>query len=59
VRSLGKDRTGESYMRFLDSLPYGSGQPLYTSGQDSWGQTPLEAGFVLYGAACIIFEVTA
>jgi hypothetical protein len=46
-------------MHFLDSLPYGAGQPLYTSGQDSWGQTPLEAGFVLYRAARIIFEVTA
>lgn len=57
--SLGKDHTGESYIRFLDSLPYGSGQPLYTSGQDSWGQTLLEAGFVLYGAARIVFEITA
>ncbi len=46
-------------MHFLDSLAYGSGQPLYTSGQDSWGQMPLEAGFVLYGAARIILEVTA
>jgi hypothetical protein len=59
VGSLEKDRTEEFYMHFLDSLPYGAGQPLYTSGQDSWGQTPLEAGFVLYRAARIIFEVTA
>jgi hypothetical protein len=46
-------------MHFFDSLPYASVQPLYTSGQDSWGQMPLEAGFVLYGTTRIVFEVTA
>ena len=46
-------------MHFFDSLPYGSVQPLYTSGQDSWVQMLLEAGFVLYGATRIVFEIAA
>jgi hypothetical protein len=59
MRSLEKDLTGEDYMHFFDSLPYGSVKPLYTSGQDSRGQLPLEAGFVLYRTTCIVCEVTA
>jgi hypothetical protein len=67
VRPLGKDLTGESYIHFFDSLPYGSVKPLYTSGQDSWGQMPLEASFVLYRTTeivcvcivCSIYEGTA